>query len=178
MAINPDATLIPDQAEVWLALKSDVTDISTMIPTSADDNLATLDWEFCGLIDDQKGITLSPSIEVTEYDAFGHPAFRVKLKKGKLKSGFTVFEDNAVTKKFVFPGSGTNKVGRPDDVQVYVLYRFTDDSTTKAWVSLRAAPIEVKDHGGIVDGELSYADCVIHHVANAAGDVFQSVLVV
>ena len=175
MAINPDATIIPDKAEVWLALKSDVPSISALTPTDATEDLDALGWEFCGLIDDQKGIKLTPSIEVTEYDAFGHPAFRVKLKKGKLKSGFTVFEDNTVTKKFVLPGSATNKMGRPDDVQVYVLYRFTDDSNTKVWVSLRPAPIEVTDHGGIIDGELSFADCVVHHTADANGDVFQMV---
>lgn len=178
MAINPDATLIPDKAEVWLVLADTVSSISAMTPTSADDDLTLLDWEFCGLIDDKKGIPLDPSIEVKEYDAFGHPAFRVKLKKGKLKSGFTVFEDNATTKKFVLAGSASNKVGIPTDVQVYVLYRFTDDATTTAWVSLRPAPVEVKSHGGIVDGELSYAECVVHHTADANGDVFQRVLVV
>ena len=175
MAINPDATLIPDKAEVWLALKADVADISAMIPTSANADLAALDWEFSGLIDDKKGIPLDPSIEVKEYDAFGHPAFRVKLKKGKLRSGFTVFENNAVTKKFVLPGSADNKVGIPKDVQVYVAYRYTDDADSHVWVSLRPSPVEVKNHGGIVDGELSYAECVVHHVADADGDVFQSI---
>ncbi|MGV0627208.1 hypothetical protein [Mycolicibacter minnesotensis] len=176
--INPDATLIPDKAEVWLALKADVTDIDEMIPAAPTDDLAALGWEFSGLIDDQKGISLDPSIEVKEYDAFGHPNFRVKLKKGKLKSGFTVFETNPVTRKIVLPGSASNRIGIPKDVQIYVLYRFVDEDAAggdRVWVALTPAPAETASHGGFVDGELSSAEIVVHHTANAQGDVFEVV---
>lgn len=175
MAINPDATIIPDKAEVWLALKSDVTDLTTMTPTDATEDLDALGWDFCGLIDDQKGIPLEPAIEVKPYDAFGHPQFRVKLRKGTLKTGFTVLETNAVTKTFVLPGSASNKIGIPKDIQVYVLYRFVDEEVSRVWMSLRPAPVEVKSHGGIIDGELSFAELVVHHTADANGDVFHMV---
>lgn len=175
MPINPDATIIPDQAEVWLALESNVSSISSMIPSSVTANLATLGWEFSGLIDDQKGIPLDPAIEVRPYDGFGHPQFRVKLRKGTLKTGFTALEVNSVTKKVVLPGSASNKLGIPKDIQVYVLYKFVDDEATRIWVSLRPAPIELTNHGGIVDGELSFADLMIHHTADANRDVFQVV---
>jgi len=178
--INPDATLIPDQAEVWLALKSDVTSIASMIPTLPDEDLDALGWEFTGLIDDKKGIPLDPSIEVKEYDAFGHPRFRVKLKKGKLETGFTALENNTTTKKIVLPGSATNRIGIPKDVQVYVLYRFVDEDTatgTIVWVSLTPAPVELKSHGGIIDGELSFAEMVVHHTTDANNDVFEVVQV-
>lgn len=173
--VNADATLIPDQAEVWLALASDVTDITPMIPTTVDDDLDALGWEFSGLIDDAKGIPLSPSIEVKEYDAFGHPKFRVKLKKGKLETGFTALETNAVTKKIVLPGSAANKIGAPKDVQIFVLYRFVDEDRSTIWVTLTKAPVELKAHGGIIDGELSWAEMTVHHTTNADGDVFQVV---
>jgi hypothetical protein len=173
--INPNATLIPDQAEVWLALKADVTNINDMIPTGVTDDLAGLGWEFSGLIDDQKGIPLDPTIEVKEYDAFGHPKFRVKLKKGKLTTGFTVLETNAATKKIVLPGSAPNRIGAPKDVQVYVLYKFVDEDQSRIWVSLTAAPAELKGHGGIIDGELSWAEITIHHTTNADNDIFEVV---
>lgn len=173
--INPDATVIPDKAEVWLALKSEVTSYSSMIPTTATANLETLGWSFSGLIDDKKGIPLDPNVEVKPYDAFGHPQFRVKLRKGSLKTGFTALETNDVTKKIVLPGSADNKIGIPKDIQVYVLYKFVDDATTRVWVSLKPAPVELKSHGGIIDGELSYAELVIHHTADANNDVFQTV---
>ena len=38
-----------------------------------------------------------------------------------------------------------------------------------------SALIELKGHGGIVDGELSWAELTVHHTADAAGDVFQVV---
>jgi hypothetical protein len=173
--INPDATIIPDKAEVWLALKSDVTSLSAMIPSTAAADLDALGWLFSGLIDDKKGIPLEPNIEVKPYDAFGYPQFRVKLRKGTLKTGFTALETNSVTKRVVLPGSATNKVGIPKDIQVYVLYRFVDELNARVWMSLRPAPVELKSHGGIVDGELSFAELVIHHTADANGDVFQTV---
>lgn len=173
--INADLTTIPDQAEVWLILASEVTDISTKIPATPTADLAALGWDFTGLIDDKKGVPLDPSIEVKEYDAFGHPAFRVKLKKGKLKTGFTALETNTTTKKIVLPGSAPNKIGAPKDVQVYVLYRFVDDDRATVWVTLTKAPVELKAHGGIIDGELSWAEMTVHHTTDASGDIFQVV---
>jgi len=173
--INPDATLIPDKAEVWLVLASEVTSIAGMIPETPTEDLEALGWGFTGLIDDKKGIPLNPSIEVKPYDAFGHPRFRVKLRKGTLETGFTAFETNAVTRQIVLPGSAPNKIGAPKDVQVYVLYRFIDEDTARVWVSLSKAPVELKSHGGIVEGELSFAELVVHHTTDANGDVLQIV---
>lgn len=176
MAINPDATIIPDQAEVWIVLKSAVTDIASMIPETATisaEALEAMGWEEVGIVDDKKGIPLDPSGEVKEYDGFGHPAFRVKFRKGKLKSGFTALEWNSVTRKFVLPGSASNKIGIPKDIQAYLLYRFVDEDRATAWVQLRPALVELKGHGGIVDGELSWAELTVHHTADANGDAFQ-----
>ena len=121
--IRPDATIIPDKASVWVALESDVTDITSMIPTDPTANFATTGWQFCGLIDDKKGIPLDPAIEVRPYDAFGHPQFRVKLRKGTLKSGFTALETNDVTRTFVLPGSTDKKIGIPKNVHLHLTGR-------------------------------------------------------
>ena len=177
-AVNPDATIIPDQAEVWLALKANVSSISSLIPSTTSADLDALGWKLCGLIDDKKGISLDPSGEVKEYDAFGRPAFRMKFRKGTLKSGFTALEENDVTRTVTFPGSASNKIGTPKNVQVYILYKFTDEDVsggTRIWVSLRPALAELKAHGGYVDGELSFAELVVHHTADSNGDVFQVV---
>lgn len=173
--VNADATLIPDKAEVWVALKADVTDINDMIPTDVTDDLLTLDWEFGGYIDADKGISVEPSIEVKEYDAFGHPKFRIKLKKGKLITGFTLLETNETTRKIVLPGSASNKIGAPKDVQAYVLYKFEDEDRTTIWVQLTPAALEQKGDSGILDGELRWFEMTVHHTTNAAGDVFEVV---
>ncbi|OBK04025.1 hypothetical protein A5637_13160 [Mycolicibacterium fortuitum] len=176
MAINPKATLIPDQAEVWSLLESEMTgDIASMIPATATEDPTAKGWEEVGLIDDKKGIPLDPSGEVKEYDGFGHPVFRTKFRKGKLKSGFTSLEWNSVTRKFVLPGSAADKIGIPKNVQAYLLYRFVDEDRATVWVQLRPALLELKGHGGVVDGELSFAEMTVHHTADAAGDVFQVV---
>lgn len=170
--VDADLTLIPDQAEAWLMLASAVDDIADHMPTSVDDDLAELGWGFSGLIDDAKGIPLDPTIEVKEYDAFGHPKFRVKLKKGKITTGFTALETNEVTKTIVLPGSAPNRIGAPKDVQIYVLYKFVDEDRTTIWASLTKAPVELKAHGGIIDGELSFAELTIHHTTDANNDIF------
>jgi hypothetical protein len=98
------------------------------------------------------------------------------LKNGELESGFTILEENEVTRQFVLPGSAANKIGSPKDVQIYVLYKVTDNDTeTRIWVSLSPAPVEVKDHGGFVEGELASIGCVVHLTNNADGDAFQVV---
>jgi hypothetical protein len=174
-AVNAELTLIPDKAEVWIALKSEVTDLTKLTPANISDDLAKLGWSFVGLIDDRKGIPLTPSGEVKEYNAFGYPAFRMKFRKGKLTTGFTTFELNDATKKIVLPGSTPNKMGIPKNTQIYVLYRFIDEDVTgghRAWMSLRPALAELKSHGGIIDGELSYAEIVVHHSPDANQDVF------
>jgi hypothetical protein len=112
---------------------------------------------------------------VKEFNAFGHPSFRVKFRLGKLKSGFTALEYNTVTKKFVMPGSAPNKRGIPRDIQGYLAYRFVDGVNTNTWVTLRPALIEHNDHGPIVDGDLSWATLTVHHTADANRDVFQTV---
>jgi hypothetical protein len=170
--INPDATIIPDQAEVWFKLASEVDDIDTMMPDDPDDDLEALGWEEVGLIDDKKGIPLDPSGEVKEYDAFGHSAFRVKFFNGKLISGFTALEWNSVTRKFVLPGSEAGKIGAPKNVQGYLLYRHIDEEKTVVWAQLRPALLELKSHGGIIEGELSFAEIAVHHTKDANGDVF------
>lgn len=172
---NPNLTTIPDEAEVWLVLAENVSDIATMIPASPTDDLAAKGWEFTGLIDDKKGIPLDPTIEVKEYDAFGRPKFRIKLKKGALKTGFTALETNSTTKKIVLPGSAPNKIGAPKDVQIFVLYRFVDEDRATCWVQLTKCPVELKAHGGIIDGELSWAEMTVHHTTDGAGDIFQIV---
>jgi hypothetical protein len=173
--VNADLTLIPDKAEVWVALKADVTDIDTMIPTDVTDDLLALDWEFGGYVDAEKGISVAPSVEFKEYDAFGHPRFRTKTKKGKIDTGFTLLETNETTRKIVLPGSAANKIGIPKDVQVYVLYKFADEDRTTIWVQLTPAAIEQKGDNGILDGELRWFEMIVHHTADAAGDVFEVV---
>lgn len=176
--VNPDASLIPDEAEVWLALASGVTDPATLIPSSLTTDLSTIGWSFTGYIDDKKGIPLDPSIEVKNYDAFGHPKFRKKLKNGDLNTGFTAIEINDVTKTICLPGSASNKRGIPKNIQVYVLYKVIDEDTaggTMIWVTLTKAPIELKATSGFVDGEEWWAEFTVHHTTDANNDVFQVV---
>lgn len=175
MAVNIDATIIPDGAEVWVAHKADVTDITTMYPENPNDDLEALGWDEVGLVDAADGIPLDPNIEVKEYDAFGHPRFRVKLRKGKLDTGFTIFEDNEVTRRIALPGSAPHKIGIPKDVQLYVLYRVIDEDRGLVWVSERPGAAQVTAATGFKEGEIWSRTIKMLHTANALGDAFHVV---
>lgn len=179
--INADQTIIPDQAEVWLLPKASApSGIASFIPALPTSDLAALGWLFSGLIDDKKGVPIDPSIEVRDYNAFGYPQFRVKLRNGKLKTSFTALEINSVTRQFILPGSTAAKKGPPKNVQFYVLYKWIDNDVTngtKIWVTLSAAPIELTSMGGIVEGELSWAECKVHHTTDSNADIFQEVAI-
>lgn len=41
--VNSDATFIPDEAEVWIALKADVANISALIPADAS-TMTSMRW--------------------------------------------------------------------------------------------------------------------------------------
>lgn len=177
--ININYTLIPDEAEVWLALAADVTDIETMIPTTVDDDLAGLGWTFVGMINDENGIPLTPTSEIMKFNAFGHRNYRTKIKNGELESGFTCLEvQKPIVKSITLPGSAANRIGPPQNVQVYVLYRVVDEDTaggTIVWVTLSSAAIQVDAHSGFVESNQTEIGMKVYHTTNADGDIFEVV---
>ena len=177
--INPDASIIPDDAEVWIQSKASVDaagGIANVMPATVDEDPAEKGWGYTGLVDAKKGIPLDPSGELKEFDGFGHAAYRSKFSKGKVKSGFTCLEDNAVTSGIVLPGSGPGKVGVPRDLPFYVLYRVIDEGYSETiLVSLRPATLELKSHSGYVEGEQTMYEFVAHHAADSKKDVFEKI---
>lgn len=177
--INPNQTLIPDEAEVWLALAADVTDIETMIPDTVTTDLAGLGWTFVGLIDDENGISLTPSSEIMKYNGFGHRNYRTKIKNGELETGFTALEvQKPIVKAITLPGSAANKIGPPQNIQVYVLYRVVDEDAaggTIVWVTLSSAAIQVDAHSGFVEAGQTEIGMKVYHTTNADGDIFEVV---
>lgn len=180
--VNPDYTLIPDEAEVWVMFAADLAgaSIADKIPDSPDatnEELEALGWDFTGYIDDEKGIPLTPSSDVRKYNAFGHRNFRVKIKNGELETTFTPLEVlNPVVKRLSFQGSASNKIGPPKNVQVYLLYRVIDEDLVgggMVWVTLRPAPVQPDAHSGFKEGEKTWVDLKVYHTTDANGDIFQ-----
>lgn len=175
--INPDLSRIWDEAEVYVILKADVPvgGISTLIPATVSAAIAA-DWEFVGLLDAAKGIPMTPAIEITHYDGYGHSRYRSKAKKGTLTTGFTALEDNAVTRKLVLPGSAANKIGAPKSTYGYTLYVLRDeDIATDIRVSTRPCLFELASHSGAVEGAQEAYEITCHHANDANGDVFDRV---
>ncbi|MDV6267076.1 hypothetical protein [Rhodococcus globerulus] len=172
--INADASHIWDEAEVYVIPAADVTDILTLLPATVATALDE-DWleGFVGLLDASAGIPITPELEITHYDGFGHAQYRSKAKKGKITTGFTAFEDNAVTKKFVLPGSRPGKVGAPRGLRFYTCYVVRDeDVATKILISTRPALFELSSHSGMVEGEQESYEITVHHANDADRDVF------
>ena len=174
--INPDASRIWDEAEVYVIERSAVPggDISTLIPSSITDDIDP-DWEFVGLIDAAAGIPVTPELEIVHYDGFGHARYRSKARKGTISTGFTALEKNSVTRKFVLPGSAPNRIGKPKGVYFYTLYVLRDEETvTDIWVSLRPALFELAAFTK-AEGEQESYGITVHHANHPSGDVFEVV---
>jgi len=171
--VNADAARIWDEAETYVIPAADVPngDITPFIPASVD---AAIDpkWLFVGLQDADAGVPITPELEIVHYDGFGHPRYRSKSRRGSLTTGFTAFEDNSVTRKFVLPGSAPNRIGAPKGVRFFVLYRFEDEGHVEILVTTRPALLELSSHSGKTEaGQESY-EMTCHHANDANNDVF------
>ncbi|MDL9944177.1 Ig domain-containing protein [Gordonia sp. ABSL11-1] len=176
--INPNASHIWDEAEVWVIPRADVPndDISSFLPTALDADLDTLGWLFVGLLDEEAGIPFNPELEITHYDGLGHPRYRSKAKKGALSTGFTALEDNDVTRLFILPGSAPDKVGAPRGTYFWVLYKAVDeDIAIDLRVTTRPALFEITNMSGFQSGQEN-AEVAVHHANDANKDVFSRVL--
>lgn len=178
--VNPNASHIWDEAETWVIEAKDVPgdDITAFLPTSLDDDLEELGWAHVGLLDASAGIPVTPEMEINHYDGFGHSRYRSKGRKGSLTTGFTALEDNVVTRKFVLPGSASNKIGAPRSVYFWILYVLRDeDIVTDIRVSTRPALLELTNHSGAVEGEQEMYEITCHHANDSNRDVFTRVAV-
>lgn len=171
---NPNASHIWDEAEVYIIAASEVDDILSLVPASIEEELDVKWLEgFVGLLDPAKGIPITPAIEITHYDAYGRARYRSKAKKGTVTTGFTAYEDNEVTKKFVLPGSRKGKVGAPKTLHFYVCYVTRDeDIATRILISSMSALFELTSHSGMIEGEQEAYEVTVHHANDADNDVF------
>lgn len=170
--VNADKTNIWDEAEVYILPAADTPDISDLLPTVGVTLPAGWDAGFVGLIDAGKGIPIEPGLEIKHYDAYGHARYRSKASKGTVGTGFTCFEDNAVTKTIVLPGSATGKIGAPKNLRFYTCYRTVDEGKVKVLISSRPALLELTSHSGAVEGEQESYEFAVHHANDPNGDVF------
>lgn len=171
--VNADATRIWDGAETYVIAAADVPggNIEALVPATVDDPIDPK-WLFVGLQDADAGVPVTPELEIVHYDGFGHSRYRSKARKGVLTTGFTAFEDNPVTRKFVLPGSGPKRIGAPKGLRFYVLYRFEDEGYVDILVTTRPALFELSSHSGKTEaGQESY-EMTCHHANDAQGDVF------
>ena len=124
----------------------------------------------------RRGINLEPVDRGEKKFNVRPPQVSVKLKNGELESGFHhPGGEREVTRQFVLPGSAANKISAPKDADLCPVQGDRQRHRDPHLGSLSPAPVEVKDHGGFVEGELASIGCVVHLTNNADGDAFQVV---
>lgn len=175
--VNPNASHIWDETEVYLIPPAAVTDIELLVPADVNAELdEIIDENFLGLIDAGTGVGIAPEIEITHYDAFGHSRYRSKAKKGAVTTTVNAYEENTVTSSLSLAGSEAGKWGAPKSQYRYAVYVSRDETPSGTWVrvlvTILPALIENSAHGGIVEGEQEAREFTVHHANDPKGDVF------
>lgn len=114
MAGDPTKANLWTDADVYVAF-----DLSTPNPTDAETAFG-VGWDLVGLLDGDEGFPESRDEDTDDKFAWGGILVRTSRQHFKLTKSFTCLEDNATTRRLIWPGSTATKikVPRPERVKI------------------------------------------------------------
>ena len=140
----------PSNATVWP--DADVYIGATTAADPADvDTAFGVDWDLCGLLDGDAGFTQSRSEDKNDIYAWGGILVRTTRRNFKLTIGFTLLEDNAVTRDLLWPGSSAGSLVVPRPARIKIAFETVEDTTVRRLITAYEAEVEV--NGDITDNE-------------------------
>ncbi|GAA4680515.1 hypothetical protein [Nocardioides nanhaiensis] len=145
--------------------------LSAEVPASVDAEFGAT-WGLVGLLNGEDGITETREEETGDHYAWGGILVRTSRRNFKLTRKFSALEDNAVTRKLLWPGSGAGKIIVPRPVPVKVAFETRDGAAVRRLITARHAVITVD--GDITENEsdLTKYELLATIYPNAAGELF------
>lgn len=145
MAGNPDLAALWANADVYIADTVDAT-----IPADADAAFGS-EWTPVGLLDGDDGFSSGRESEQSDHFAWGGIIVRTGRKNFKLTKKFTVLEDNAATRRLIWPGSTDTELVVPQPTPVKLAFELREGTKVKRLITRRHAEVDVD--GDMVENE-------------------------
>ncbi|MCX4993853.1 Ig-like domain-containing protein [Streptomyces longwoodensis] len=138
----------PTNANLWTDADVYVTwNLNAPLPASAEDPFGP-DWHLVGLLDGDEGFPEGRDEDTDDKYAWGGILVKTSRSHFKLTKSFTCLEDNATTRRLVWPGSTETKIKVPRPEKVKVGFETREgDKTRRLITSLYAECALDGDHG-------------------------------
>lgn len=157
MSGDPTKANLWTDADVYVAF-----DLSTPNPTDAETPFGA-GWDMVGLLDGDEGFPEGRDEDTDDKFAWGGILVRTSRQHFKLTKSFTALEDNATTKRLVWPGSTATKIKVPRPEHVKVAFETREGEKTRRLITTLYAECSLDgDHGeNETDLESATIACVI-----------------
>ena len=148
MAKNTQNAHIFDMAEVWIAESIDTAD-----PEPNED--FGQGWSEVGLMDGDDGFSTGREEDSNKHFGWGDILIRQSRRRFALTRNFSVLEDNATTRRLIWPGSTATQIKRPRPEPIKMAFVKFDGDQQIREITARYAEVEV--NGDIAENETDLA---------------------
>lgn len=140
----------PSNASLWPDADVYTAPVGTSLPATVDDEFPA-GWDLVGLLDGAEGFKHMREESVQDLFAWGGILVRRSRRNFKATVGFTLLEDNDVTRELVWPGSTATSIVVPVPARILIAFETREDDKVQRLISAYEAEVEV--NGDIVDKE-------------------------
>jgi hypothetical protein len=166
MSGNAENARLWADADVYVA-----DDLAAVTPADIDTPFAAT-WGLVGLLNGEDGFTEAREEEKGDHYAWGGILVRTSRRNFKLTKKFSALEDNAVTRKLLWPGSGAGQLIVPRPVPVKVAFETRDGDSKRRLITERYAVIDVDGDVTENESDLTKYELLATIFPTAAGVLF------
>ncbi|MFV0315446.1 MAG: hypothetical protein ACK5O2_00595 [Microthrixaceae bacterium] len=129
----------PDNASIWADADVYVGDTDATDPADIDTAFGAT-WDLVGLLNGDAGFTDAIEEDVQDHYGWGVHV-RTSRRNFKLTRGFTVIEDNDVTRELLWPGSTAAKLYQPRPQRIKIAFETRDGAKKLRYISAFEAEV-------------------------------------
>lgn len=162
----------PTKANLWTDADVFVSfDLSAALPANANTPFGPA-WQQVGLLDGDEGFPESRDEDTDDKFAWGGILVKTSRNHFKLTKAFTCLEDNATTRRLVWPGSTATKIKVPKPERVLVAFETREGDKVRRLITSLYAECSLDGDHGENETDLESATIVATIFPNAAGELF------